>query len=153
MDQSVKQISVRSPASSLWRLLKDLFIAHQLLYPGVQISTLREVFDFVACADPSYQILWNIESKINPQYPNRTAGVDDFVQKQLEIFISSPYYRSITVSVALSILAGSLTSLPVSKFWLANSSSNEGFLFPFRSLCFLTGRWRIWTIKFQFLLS
>jgi len=69
---------------------------HQLVYPGVKISTLREVFDFVACADPSHQILWNIESKINPQYPNRTAGVDDYVQKQLEIFISTPYYRSIT---------------------------------------------------------
>ncbi|OJA18797.1 hypothetical protein AZE42_00855 [Rhizopogon vesiculosus] len=70
---------------------------HQLVYPGARVSTLREVFDFVACADPSHQILWNIESKINPQYPNRTAGVDDFVQKQHEIFLSSPYYRSITV--------------------------------------------------------
>jgi glycerophosphoryl diester phosphodiesterase len=69
---------------------------HQLVYPGARISTLREVFDFVSCADPSHQILWNIESKINPQYPNRTAGVDDFVQKQHAIFISSPYYQSIT---------------------------------------------------------
>ncbi|OAX44849.1 PLC-like phosphodiesterase [Rhizopogon vinicolor AM-OR11-026] len=69
---------------------------HQLVYPGARVSTLWEVFDFVACADPSHQILWNIESKINPQYPNRTAGVDDFVQKQHEIFLSSPYYRSIT---------------------------------------------------------
>ncbi|KAG1773088.1 PLC-like phosphodiesterase [Suillus occidentalis] len=69
---------------------------HQLAYPGARISTLQEVFDFVSCADLSHQILWNIESKINPQYPNRTAGVDDFVQKQHEIFISSPYYQSIT---------------------------------------------------------
>ncbi|KAG0703102.1 PLC-like phosphodiesterase [Suillus ampliporus] len=69
---------------------------HQLVYPGARISTLREVFDFVACADLSHQILWNIESKINAQYPNRTAGVDDFVQKQHEIFVSSPYYKSIT---------------------------------------------------------
>ncbi|KAG1729560.1 PLC-like phosphodiesterase [Suillus lakei] len=69
---------------------------HQLVYPGAQIPTLREVFDFVACADPSHQILWNIESKINPGYPNRTSGVDDFVQKQHAVFVSSPYYRSIT---------------------------------------------------------
>lgn len=69
---------------------------HQLLYPGTRISTLQEVLGFVSCVDLSHQILWNIESKINPQYPNRTAGVDDFVQKQHEIFISSPYYQSIT---------------------------------------------------------
>ncbi|KAG2155429.1 PLC-like phosphodiesterase, partial [Suillus clintonianus] len=69
---------------------------HQLAYPGAQISTLREVFDFVSCVDLSHQILWNIESKINPQYPNRTAGVDDFVQKQHKIFASSSYYQSIT---------------------------------------------------------
>jgi hypothetical protein len=70
----------------------------------------------VSCADLSHQILWNIESKINPQYPNRTTGVDDFVQKQHEIFISSPYYQSITVSVALFLLLDILIALPVSKF-------------------------------------
>lgn len=69
---------------------------HQLVYPGARIPTLREVFNFVACADPSHQILWNIESKINPQYPNQTSSVDDFVQRQHEIFVSSPYYQSIT---------------------------------------------------------
>ncbi|KIJ68638.1 hypothetical protein HYDPIDRAFT_165390 [Hydnomerulius pinastri MD-312] len=36
------------------------------------------------------------QSKINPQHPNRTAGVQDFVQKQHAIFVSRPYYRSIT---------------------------------------------------------
>ncbi|KAI0935902.1 hypothetical protein AcV5_004191 [Taiwanofungus camphoratus] len=68
----------------------------QLTYPGTRISTLQEVFDFVECADPAHQILWNIESKINPQYPNRTLGVQDFVQKQHAIFSASPYTSSIT---------------------------------------------------------
>ncbi|KAG9314563.1 PLC-like phosphodiesterase [Chiua virens] len=68
----------------------------QLLYPGARIQTLQEVFDFVECADPSHQILWNIESKINPEHPDRTASVKDFVQKQHMVFSGSPYYRSIT---------------------------------------------------------
>jgi len=68
----------------------------QLLYRGARIPTLQEVFDFVECADPSHQILWNIESKINPEHPDRTAGVEDFVRKQYAVFSASPYYRSIT---------------------------------------------------------
>ncbi|KAI9572756.1 PLC-like phosphodiesterase [Boletus coccyginus] len=68
----------------------------QLLYPGARIPTLQEVFDFVECADPAHRILWNIESKINPEHPDRTARVEDFVQKQYAIFSASPYYRSIT---------------------------------------------------------
>ncbi|OCH88607.1 PLC-like phosphodiesterase [Obba rivulosa] len=68
----------------------------QLVYPGARISTLQEVFDFAECADPQHQILWNIESKINAQYPDRTVGVDIFVRKQHEIFAASPYKRSIT---------------------------------------------------------
>ncbi|KAJ8596499.1 PLC-like phosphodiesterase [Rhizopogon salebrosus TDB-379] len=75
---------------------RQIDFPHQLVYPGARISTLREVFDFVACADSSHKILWNIESKINARYPNRTAGVDEFVKRQHEIFLSSPYYRSIT---------------------------------------------------------
>lgn len=71
--------------------------AYQLLYPGARIPTLQEVFDFVECADPSHRMLWDIESKIDPEYPERTAGVEDFVQKQHAIFSASPYYRSITV--------------------------------------------------------
>ncbi|KAH0838495.1 PLC-like phosphodiesterase [Lanmaoa asiatica] len=73
----------------------------QLLYPGARIPTLQEVFDFVECADPSHRIWWNIESKINPEHPNRTARVEDFVQKQHGIFSASPYYRSITVSLVI----------------------------------------------------
>ena len=60
---------------------------------------MQEVFDFVECADPAHQIQWNIESKINPQYPNQTKGVEEFVSKQYEIFSNSPYKSSITVSM------------------------------------------------------
>jgi len=69
----------------------------QLTYPGTRISTLKEVFDFVECADPSHQILWNIESKINARYPNCTLSVRDFVDKQHALFAGSPYHRSITM--------------------------------------------------------
>ncbi|KAK7468668.1 hypothetical protein VKT23_003172 [Stygiomarasmius scandens] len=68
----------------------------QLVYPRTKISTLQEVFDFVECADPEYRILWNIESKINPVNPNKTRSVNDFVTKQHEIFVKSPYKHSIT---------------------------------------------------------
>ena len=69
----------------------------QLTYPGTRISTMQEVFDFVSCADPEHRILWNIESKINAAHPNQTLGVQDFVQKQNEVFVNSPYHSSITV--------------------------------------------------------
>jgi len=68
----------------------------QLTYPGSRISTLQEVFGFVECADPSYHVLWNIESKIDPIYPDRTASVNDFVQKQHAVFAASSYRHSIT---------------------------------------------------------
>ncbi|KAI0085655.1 PLC-like phosphodiesterase [Irpex rosettiformis] len=68
----------------------------QLTYPGTRISTLEEVFAFAECADPSHEILWNIESKINAQFPNQTLGVNDFVQKQHAIFSATPYRKSIT---------------------------------------------------------
>ena len=58
---------------------------------------MQEVFDFVECADPEHKILWNIESKINPQYPNRTLGVEDFVKRQHALFSASPYASQITV--------------------------------------------------------
>ncbi|TCD60980.1 hypothetical protein EIP91_009188 [Steccherinum ochraceum] len=68
----------------------------QLTYPGTKISTMQELFDFASCADPAHQILWNIESKINPAQPNQTRSVEDFVTSQHEIFAASPYYPSIT---------------------------------------------------------
>jgi glycerophosphoryl diester phosphodiesterase len=68
----------------------------QLTYPGTRISTLKEVFDFAECADPSHQILWNIESKINALSPNHTLSVRDFVDKQHDLFAASPYHGSIT---------------------------------------------------------
>ncbi|OBZ79244.1 Cytochrome b-c1 complex subunit Rieske, mitochondrial [Grifola frondosa] len=68
----------------------------QLTYPGTRISTLQEVFDFAECADPTHQILWNIESKIDAEHPEKTKSVQDFVQKQNAIFSASPYVSSIT---------------------------------------------------------
>lgn len=38
----------------------------------------------------------NIESKIDAQYPSLTLGVEDFVNKQHAIFVSTPYYHAIT---------------------------------------------------------
>ncbi|KAK7058341.1 hypothetical protein VNI00_001972 [Paramarasmius palmivorus] len=68
----------------------------QLTFPGTKISTLKEVFDFVECADPQYEIRWNIESKIDPVYSNRTKSVQEFVQRQHDIFVHSPYRFQIT---------------------------------------------------------
>ncbi|KAI0735526.1 PLC-like phosphodiesterase [Earliella scabrosa] len=68
----------------------------QLTYPGTRLSTLQELFDFAACADPARQVLWNIESKIDAQFPNSTLGVQDFVQKQHALFVRSGYKSSIT---------------------------------------------------------
>ncbi|EIN13659.1 PLC-like phosphodiesterase [Punctularia strigosozonata HHB-11173 SS5] len=68
----------------------------QVTYPGARISTMQEVFGFVECADPTHQIQWNIESKINAAQPNCTRSVDDFVTRQHAIFAGSPYRHSIT---------------------------------------------------------
>jgi len=68
----------------------------QLTYPATRISTLQEVFDFVECADPDHLMSWNIESKIDAAFPDRTVGVDVFVRNQHAIFAASPYKDSIT---------------------------------------------------------
>jgi glycerophosphoryl diester phosphodiesterase len=47
------------------------------------------MFDFVKCADPKGQVLFNIESKLDPAYPNLTRSVEDFVQIQLAAFKAS----------------------------------------------------------------
>ena len=60
---------------------------------------MQEVFDFVECADPAHQVLWNIESKIDARFPNLTLSVDDFVQKQHAVFERSPYKKAITVCI------------------------------------------------------
>lgn len=70
----------------------------QLTYPGVRISSQKEVFDFVACADPHHKVMWNIESKIDAEFPNLTLTVKDFVEKQHAVFEASPYRNQITVS-------------------------------------------------------
>ncbi|GLB36465.1 putative PLC-like phosphodiesterase [Lyophyllum shimeji] len=63
----------------------------QLVYPRTKISTLQEVFDFVACADPERRMLFNIESKVDAVTPNNTRSVDDFVTLQHAVFLKSGY--------------------------------------------------------------
>ncbi|KAF8624793.1 hypothetical protein AX15_005682 [Amanita polypyramis BW_CC] len=63
----------------------------QLTYSGTKISTLKELFEFAQCADPHHQILWNIESKVNPVIPGATRSVEDFVTAQHAEFVSSGY--------------------------------------------------------------
>ncbi|KAI0666304.1 PLC-like phosphodiesterase [Trametes maxima] len=89
----------------------------QLTYPGTRISTMQEVFAFAECADPQHEVLWNIESKVNPQFPNRTHGVADFVAKQHAVFKNSPYKGAITYQsfdwrtlVAMKALDRSITT-------------------------------------------
>ena len=86
-----------SPGLFFYFLLLITPPALQLTYPGTRISTLRELFDFAECADPSHQIQWNIESKVNPHFSNQTRGPLDFAVKQYEVFSQSSYLRSITV--------------------------------------------------------
>ena len=61
----------------------------QLVKKGTKISTLGEMFEFVKCADPEGTVQFNIESKLDPAYPNRTRSVEDFVQLQLAAFKAS----------------------------------------------------------------
>ncbi|KAK0233313.1 PLC-like phosphodiesterase [Armillaria fumosa] len=68
----------------------------QLAYPGTKLSTLKELFDFVECVDPEHGMLFNIESKIDADYPNRTRSVDDFVEYQYATFSKTYYIYSIT---------------------------------------------------------
>ncbi|EIW86408.1 PLC-like phosphodiesterase [Coniophora puteana RWD-64-598 SS2] len=68
----------------------------QLTYPGTRISTLQEVFDFVECADPTHQILWNIESKVDARCSNCTKEPEMFARLQQASFAASPYHKSIT---------------------------------------------------------
>lgn len=79
------------------RFLTPSILAHQLTYPDTRISTMEEVFDFVQCVDTDRRMLWNIESKIDARYPNRTADVLEFVQRQHEVFEMSGYKHAITV--------------------------------------------------------
>ena len=103
----------------------------QLTYPGTRISTLQEVFDFVECADPSHQIQWNIESKINAMYPNQTKGVNEFVTKQHALFSASPYKSSITVRAPLAVASSWLTyPFAVPKLRLAHYYRDEGATSP-----------------------
>ncbi|PBL00918.1 PLC-like phosphodiesterase [Armillaria gallica] len=68
----------------------------QLVYPGTKVSTLKELFDFVECVDAEHRMLFNIESKIDADHPNRTRSVDDFVEYQYATFSNTPYLDSVT---------------------------------------------------------
>ncbi|KAF9568528.1 PLC-like phosphodiesterase [Agrocybe pediades] len=63
-------------------------------YPGTKISTLNELFKFAQCVDSKREIQFNIESKINPEDPSATRGVDDFVKLQRAEFQRSGYKLS-----------------------------------------------------------
>lgn len=90
---------------------------------------MQEVFDFVGCADPAHQVQWNIESKINAQYPNQTKGVEEFVSKQHKIFAESSYKSAITVSliscaIVRRVTCGTLGAVP--ELRLAYVGPHEG---------------------------
>ncbi|KAG5648230.1 hypothetical protein DXG03_006187 [Asterophora parasitica] len=69
----------------------------QLIHPGTKISTLQEVFDFVACVDHKRQIIFNVESKVDAVTPNNTRSAEDFVALQHAVFKKSGYSsKSIT---------------------------------------------------------
>ena len=84
------------------------FSAHQLIYPGMKISTLDELFEFARCADSERTIRWNIESKINSVEPNSTRGIDDFVTLQHRAFLRSGYNTS-QITVGFSPTGSSQT--------------------------------------------
>ena len=72
----------------------DSCAALQLGYAGTKISSLKELFEFAKCVDPRRQILWNIESKINPIASGATRSVEEFVTKQHAEFVASGYNPS-----------------------------------------------------------
>lgn len=59
----------------------------QEVYPGTKIATLQEMFDFVKCATDE-PVLFNIESKINPEQRNLTRSPEDFVAAMGKIFVA-----------------------------------------------------------------
>ncbi|KAF9023432.1 PLC-like phosphodiesterase [Hymenopellis radicata] len=70
--------------------------SEQLAYPGLKLSTLQELFAFVECVDSDRRVMFNIESKVDADFPNYTRTVDDFVELQYAAFQSSPYLHQIT---------------------------------------------------------
>ena len=48
------------------------------VYPGTKLSTMDEMFDFVDCAT-SDPVLYNIETKVNPEKANATRSPEDFI--------------------------------------------------------------------------
>ncbi|KZT23767.1 PLC-like phosphodiesterase [Neolentinus lepideus HHB14362 ss-1] len=75
---------------------RQLGYPHQLTVPHTRISTLSEFFSFVECADPQHQMLFNIESKVNANWGNRTRDPLTFVEKQHKVFKESGRIDAIT---------------------------------------------------------
>lgn len=65
------------------------------VYPGTKLSTLEEMFDFVSCAT-SEPVLFNIESKINPEVNNQTRSPQDFVSAMAKVFVSKNMVDRVT---------------------------------------------------------
>ncbi|KAL9715819.1 hypothetical protein Ac2012v2_000261 [Leucoagaricus gongylophorus] len=123
--------------------LRQLDFPMQLTVPGTKISTLAEVFDFVRCADPGRQVLFNIESKVNPQFNGTTRPPEDFVTAQHAEFAKSGYpldqityesfdWRTLIGMMELeprlprAALVDSSTSSPdLAPLWLAGHSLDE----------------------------
>ncbi|KIY67612.1 PLC-like phosphodiesterase [Cylindrobasidium torrendii FP15055 ss-10] len=115
----------------------------QLRYPGLKLSTMDELFDFVQCVDTENDLYFNIESKIDAALPHRTRPVADFVELQYEAFAKSQYLHHITYqsfdwrsllamkvmdsSIPTSALISPATANPI---WMAglNLLSYEGSL-------------------------
>ncbi|KAK1923970.1 hypothetical protein DB88DRAFT_510350 [Papiliotrema laurentii] len=59
----------------------------QEVYPGTEIATLQEMFDFVKCATDE-PVLFNIESKVDGDFRNLTRSPEDFVAAMGAIFVA-----------------------------------------------------------------
>ncbi len=103
----------------------DFPLAEQLAYPGLKLSTLQELFAFVECVDSDRRIMFNIESKVDADFPNLTRTVEDFVELQYAAFQSSSYLHQITVGHDATVFRLSYKKI-VSKFRLENPDCDEG---------------------------
>lgn len=99
------------------------------VYPGIKISTLPEMFDFVQCSTDE-PVLFNIESKINPDFQNETRSPQDFVDIMGEVFVSRGEdvlkritHQSFDVSLCSENPQHALQSTPESLIWLMCSGA------------------------------
>ncbi|KAH8926659.1 PLC-like phosphodiesterase [Atractiella rhizophila] len=67
-----------------------------LTSPGTKIQTLTQFFEFTNCVDVSRRLHYNLETKIDPAFPNLTKGPEIFVEKGVEVFKKSGNWKRIT---------------------------------------------------------